>query len=93
MTDFELAKALTVEMVRAASVTNTDGERAFPAVLHSMISRDAYFAAHPDQVWIAEIANDPQHRGAFRVRALHRFARPVSAHPVAGVASDLAVLE
>ena len=62
MTDFELAKALTVEMVRARSVTNTDGERAFPAVLHSMILRDAYFAAHPDQVWVAEIAGDPQRR-------------------------------
>lgn len=62
MTDFELAKALTVEMVQAASVTNTDGERTFPTVLHSIISREAYFAAHPDQVWVEEIAGDPQRR-------------------------------
>ena len=62
MTDFEQARALTIEMVRASSVTNTDGERAFPAVLHGMISRDAYFAAHPDQVWQGTIAGDPQRR-------------------------------
>ena len=62
MNDFELAKALTVEMVRAASITNSDGERAFPAVLHSMILRNPYFAAHPDQVWQAQIAGDPQRR-------------------------------
>ncbi len=49
-------------MTRAASVTNTDGERAFPAALHEMISRESYFAAHPDQVWVGEIAGDPQRR-------------------------------
>ncbi len=62
MTDFELARALTVEMVRASSVTNTDGERAFPSVLHDIILRNTYFAAHPDQVWVGEIKGDPQRR-------------------------------
>lgn len=70
MTDFELAKALTIEMVRASSVTNTDGERAFPTVLHSMISRNPYFAAHPDQVWQGEIASDPQQRSNVYALAL-----------------------
>ena len=62
MTDFELARALTVEMVQAASITNTDGERAFPSVLHSIISRNPYFAQHPDHVWLEMIPGDPQGR-------------------------------
>ena len=70
MTDSELARALTVEMVQAASVTNTDGERAFPSVLHGMILRDQYFAAHPDQVWIEQIAGDPQRRSNVYALAL-----------------------
>jgi arginine utilization protein RocB len=59
---FDLARDLTVEMVRAASVTNSDGERTFPAVLHAMILRQAYFAAHPMQTWIAPIPGDAQGR-------------------------------
>ena len=70
MTDFELARALTVEMVQAASVTNTDGERAFPDVLHGIISRNPYFAAHPDQVWQGAIEHDPQRRSNVYALAL-----------------------
>jgi arginine utilization protein RocB len=50
---------LTIEMVRASSVTNTDGERAFADHLHGMISREAYFQAHPRDVWLEAIPNDP----------------------------------
>jgi arginine utilization protein RocB len=53
------ARALTIEMVRASSVTNTDGERAFAAHLHGMISREAYFQEHPRDVWLQTIENDP----------------------------------
>jgi arginine utilization protein RocB len=57
-----VARDLTVEMTRSASVTNSDGERAFPGVLHAMISRESYFAQCPEQVWLQAIDDDPQGR-------------------------------
>jgi arginine utilization protein RocB len=53
------ARALTIELVRASSVTNTDGERNFAAHLHEVISREAYFQDHPEDVWLEGIEGDP----------------------------------
>ena len=55
----KLAKALTLEMVRHASVTNSSGEREFPGVLRDIMAREAYFQTHPDHLRVAPIANDP----------------------------------
>lgn len=53
------AQSLTLEMVKAVSVTQSQGEREFPEVLHQMIAREAYFQAHPEHVWLEGIQGDP----------------------------------
>lgn len=46
-------------MVRAASVSESDGERAFADVLERILREWPYFAAHPEAVWTQPIENDP----------------------------------
>ncbi len=56
------ARALTVELVRAASVTNTAGEREFAPVLLEIIRREPYFQMHPEDLWLEAIPDDPYSR-------------------------------
>ncbi len=53
------ARTLTIEMVRAASVTQSDGERQFPETLRTIIIREPYFEANPEFVWLEPIEFDP----------------------------------
>ncbi|MVN86350.1 M20/M25/M40 family metallo-hydrolase [Deinococcus sp. HMF7620] len=53
------AQALTAEMVRAASITNTEGETLFPDTLLAILRRLPYFQAHPAHLWTEVIENDP----------------------------------
>lgn len=53
------AQSLTLEMVKAVSVTQSQGEHEFPKVLHRMMAREAYFQAHPEHVWLEQIPGDP----------------------------------
>jgi arginine utilization protein RocB len=57
-----MARDLTLEMTRHASVSNSEGERSFAPMLHGMIAREAYFQTHPDHVRVEAIANDPFER-------------------------------
>ena len=45
------------------------------------------------EIPVGVLADDPEHGRTFRVGTLHRLARPVGAHAVAGVARDEAVLK
>ena len=56
------AQSLTLEMVKALSVTQSQGEREFPNVLHQIMAREDYFRAHPENVWLEPIPNDPFER-------------------------------
>jgi arginine utilization protein RocB len=56
------ARLLTLEMVKALSVTQSKGEHEFPNVLHQMIRRESYFQTHPENVWLEPIPNDPFNR-------------------------------
>ena len=46
-------------MVRAASVTNSDGERSFAGLLRDLIAREPYFQSHPDALSTPAIEGDP----------------------------------
>lgn len=54
---------LATTLVAAASVTDTPGERNFPALLHSLISQIPYFQKNPQDVEILPIPDDPLGRG------------------------------
>lgn len=56
------ARDLTIELVRAASVTNTAGESAFPDTLVDILRRLPYFQANPGDLWTQVIENDPHGR-------------------------------
>ena len=56
------ARDVTIELVRAASVTNTAGEQAFPETLLRVLGRLPYFQAHPADLWTQPIENDPYGR-------------------------------
>ena len=55
-------QALAVQMVEAASITNTQGERDFPDVLMRLIGQEHYFQTHPELLWSPSIAHDPHER-------------------------------
>ena len=55
----ERAKELTVRMVRAASVSESGGEQGFPDGLVELLREMPYFQAHPQDVWVERIENDP----------------------------------
>ncbi|MFC3862656.1 M20/M25/M40 family metallo-hydrolase [Deinococcus antarcticus] len=55
----ERAKELTVRMVRAASVSQSGGEQGFPDGLVELLREMPYFQAHPQDVWVEPIENDP----------------------------------
>lgn len=53
------ARDITLELVRAASVTNTAGEVEFPDTLLRVLRRLPYFQANPQDLWAETIENDP----------------------------------
>ncbi len=55
-------RALAVQMVEAASITNSKAEQDFPDVLMRLIGQEGYFQAHPELLWSPKIANDPHGR-------------------------------
>lgn len=57
-----LVHDLTVQLVRAPSVTNTPDEQAFADHLHALLAAHPYFQVHPEQVWSEPALNDPQQR-------------------------------
>ena len=70
------ARDVTIELVRAASVTNTAGEQAFPETLLRVLGRLPYFQAHPEDLWTQPIENDPY--GRCNVYALVRGGGPAT---------------
>ncbi len=53
---------LTLQLVRAPSVTNTPGEQRFADHLHAVLAAHPYFQAQPTQVWTERAGDDPQQR-------------------------------
>ncbi|MDO4246511.1 MAG: M20/M25/M40 family metallo-hydrolase [Deinococcus sp.] len=53
---------LTVQLVKAASVTNSSGEVAFPDTLLRVLGGLPYFQANPQDLWAEPIENDPLKR-------------------------------
>ena len=76
MTSDFSARELTVELVQAASVTNTAGEVAFPDTLLRVLGRLPYFQANPQDLWAEPIGNDPH--GRRNVYALVRGSGPAT---------------
>ena len=70
------AREVTLELVRAASVTNTAGEQAFPDTLLRVLGRLPYFQDHPEDLWAEVIENDPY--GRCNVYALVRGSGPAT---------------
>ncbi len=70
------AREVTLELVRAASVTNTAGEQAFPDTLLRVLGRLPYFQDHPEDLWAEVIENDPY--GRCNVYALVRGGSPAT---------------
>lgn len=68
------ARDLTIELVNAASVTQSPGEVAFPETLLSILGRLPYFQSNPHDLWTEKIDNDPL--GRRNVYALVRGAGP-----------------
>ncbi|MBA3945075.1 MAG: M20/M25/M40 family metallo-hydrolase [Herpetosiphonaceae bacterium] len=58
----DVARALTLNLVAHASVTNTPGEVTFADHLLALLREHPYFQAHPAQVWLEPISNDPRQR-------------------------------
>lgn len=56
---FARAKELTIQMVQAASVSESSGEQAFPDTLLEMLRGIPYFQAHPEDVWTQATEHDP----------------------------------
>lgn len=68
------ARDLTIELVNAASVTQSPGEVAFPDTLLNILGRLPYFQTNPHDLWTEQIANDPL--GRRNVYALVRGTGP-----------------
>ncbi|GEM_PF-158762 len=68
--DFQDIQSLTMRLVKAASVTDSDGEKAFPSFLKSILLEIPYFKANPDHIILQEIKNDP--KGRYNLFALVR---------------------
>jgi arginine utilization protein RocB len=53
------AATTAITLVGWPSVTGTAGERAFAEALYVLLSAEPYFQAHPADIWLQPIANDP----------------------------------
>ncbi|HEY9053508.1 MAG TPA: M20/M25/M40 family metallo-hydrolase [Rectinemataceae bacterium] len=53
------ARALAIAMTKAASVTGSPGEKAFPAFLRSILAAMPYFEEHPRDLFLDPIPGDP----------------------------------
>lgn len=59
---FDETRALTLSLVRHASVTNTLGEVTFAALLRDVLAKEPYFSAHPELLRVETIPDDPLQR-------------------------------
>ena len=62
MVDFQDIESLTIRLVKVASRTDSEGEKAFPAFLASILSEISYFKSNPDDIVVQKIENDPKGR-------------------------------
>jgi len=60
--DFNDVRSLSIALTRNASITDTSGEKAFPAFLLDIISQIHYFRDHPEDLRLHEIPGDPKER-------------------------------
>lgn len=60
--DFADVKSLSVMMTKAASVTDSPGEKSFPAMLCQLLSQIPYFRNHPEDLDVYPIPGDPRER-------------------------------
>lgn len=61
-TDFENVQNLSIALARTASVTDSPGEKAFPAFLLSLLGQIPYFRNNPDDLAAFPIPGDPKER-------------------------------
>lgn len=59
---FDHVRALTIDLVRLPSVTDTPGETAFAPQLYTRLAALPYFQAHPDQLRLERTSNDLRER-------------------------------
>ncbi|MGQ0602469.1 MAG: M20/M25/M40 family metallo-hydrolase [Anaerolineales bacterium] len=59
---YDRTRALTLQLVRWPSVTDTDGETAFAHKLHALIAQHPYFHVNPQHVWIERTLDDRRER-------------------------------
>jgi arginine utilization protein RocB len=71
---FAHVRALTLDLVRAPSVTDTPGESAFAQRLYALLAALPYFRAHPEQLWLERTSDDLRER--YNLFALVRGSDP-----------------
>ena len=59
---YEETLALTKELVAIPSLNNSDGERTIALHMAEWLRKLPYFAAHPNQVIVSPLKNDPWNR-------------------------------
>jgi arginine utilization protein RocB len=60
--NFSDVQSLSIELTKFSSVTDTPGEKAFPAFLSSILEQIPYFKQNPDDLVLMPIENDPSGR-------------------------------
>lgn len=61
-TPYKDVQALSILLTKASSITDSAGEKAFPAFLHSLLAKIPYFKANPGDIWLQNIEGDPKGR-------------------------------
>lgn len=59
---FHRARQLTLDLVRHASVTGSEGEGAFGPYLRDLLAALPYFATHPEDLWLEPTVGDRHQR-------------------------------
>jgi arginine utilization protein RocB len=62
LTSFDKVRDLSITLTRTASVTDSPGEKAFPAILLSILGQIPYFKNNPDDLAALPIPDDPKER-------------------------------
>ena len=60
--DFQDIESMTIRLSKAASITDSEGEKSFPAFLKAVLLEIPYFQTNPDDIVIQNIENDPKGR-------------------------------
>lgn len=55
-------QGLSIALTKAASITDSAGEKSFPAYLKSVLSKIPYFKTNPDKISLYPIPGDPKQR-------------------------------